>query len=340
MFEETIDIVAQPEIAFNNDLGEILLKNMIHFYCKSNTPISNALEIATMIKDVINFTCESLKQNIEKCQTLEEAQSFITGIELDSDKFRSSYMFKKYLRERGVWFPGKRFTIANRFVMNIDEIGDDDNMDTYHGIVLPVESQIKTFLSLPGVLNTMLNIQSKYTGANIGNTISHFCEGTLWRGIIEKNPGKTLIALMIYSDDFGIDNSRGPHSGDNAITAFYYRFPTLPGHLRSQLKFIFVAMLALAKHIKECTPDSALYMLVNIFTRLEVEGMDIVDENGELHKVHIVLTNCQGDNLGIHVMCGFAGFNAEFYCRFCLIPKSRCQQLCNNKDIELRSVEG
>lgn len=325
---------------FNDDLSNIILKNMVHFYCKANTPLSNASEISKLLINIVNFTTETVKDKILQCATLQEAQTFVKEIEINDDKFRSEYMFKKSLTESKVWFQPKKFVIRNEFVQSIVDMDNDIDMNIYQGIVMPIEDQITTFLQLPGMLRTMMSNQEFYLTMGEDKPISHFCQGKLWKDIIKRNPGKILIPVMIYNDDFKIDDSVGPHSGDNAISGFYYQFPSVPTFLKSKLQYIFVAMLTLSKHIKECTPDSALYMLVNIFTRLEVYGIDVMDELGQTHKVHIILTNVLGDNLGIHTIFGFTtGFNSEFYCRFCITSKFICQHLYCNKDIILRSID-
>lgn len=314
---------------------------MVHFYCKPNTPLSNATEIAKMLKDVINFTTESLKDKMLQCSTLAQAQQFVRDIEIDDKQYRSEYMFKKYLKESNLWFEPTAFVINHEFVQTIVDMENEIVMDTYRGIVMPIEDQIRSFLQLPGMLKLMLNEQGRYFVDNCTNKpIAHFCQASLWKGIVNKNVGKKIIPIMIYNDDFKIDDSVGPHGGDTSISAFYYQFPSLPSYLKSKLQYIFVGMLTLSKHVKECTADSALNMILNIFTRLEVYGIEIVDEVGERHKIHFILTNVLGDNLGIHTILGFAqSFNATYYCRFCITPKSRCQHMFNDKDIVLRCIE-
>lgn len=341
--EESIVSTLQclPKDSFNSTISNILLKSIINFYCKPNTPISNAIEISQMVIDVVNFTIDSIKSNISSCSSLEEVHDFIGNLELDDEKFRSKYMFQKYLKESGYWFQPKKFVISNQFVQSLEDVGDSVDMETYHGIIMPIEDQIRALLQLPGMLKAITDNQEHHLKSNTSKEgIAHFCSGTLWKDIVNKNKGKLLIPLMLYNDDFQIDDAIGSHSGVNSVSGFYYQFPSLPDHLKSKLKYIFVAMLTLSKHIKECSPDSSLYMLTHVFRHLEVDGIDIIDEKGTNQKVFIVLTNMQGDNLGIHVICGFAmNFGSTFYCRFCLTPKAVCQYLFENKDIKLRSVE-
>lgn len=325
---------------FNEDIRTIILKKMVHFYCKPNTPISNASEISLMLKDIVDFTTESLKEQVSKCSTLEEVQKLVNGIELDDQQFRSTYMFKKHLQDSEVYFQPQKFVIQHTFVHYMGDMDNEFNMDTYHGIVMPIEDQIRTFLQLPGMLEAILENQEQYCSESVDRPITHFCQGKLWKDTVNRNIGKKIIPIMLYNDDFKIDDSTGPHSGDNAMSGFYYQFPSLPNHLKSKLQYIFVAMLTLAKHVKECTPDSALYMLVHIFTRMEVKGINVLDKSGKEHTIHFILTNLQGDNLGIQTIFGFASFNSNFYCRFCLTPKSICKHIYDSNGIELRSIDG
>lgn len=325
---------------FNENVSKFILKSMVHFYCKPNNPFSNAEEITEMVTDLMNFTSENLKEEILKCSTLEEATNFVNQVEFDFDKFRSMYMLTKHLEETKVLFHPKKFVINNRTVHYFDDMSNEVDVETYHGIIMPIDDQIKAFLQLPGILKAIITNQNKYQSVSSSKPISHFCQGKLWREIVQRNVGNTLIPIMIYNDDFTVDSGIGPHSSGTSISGFYYQFPSLPAHLKSKLQYIFVAMLALSKHLKECSPDSSLYMLLHVFTRLESNGLVIVDETGKSHKIYIVLTNVLGDNLGIHTICGFTkGFNSGFYCRFCLTHKSVCQYLSDNKNIEIRTID-
>lgn len=336
---QTLDIVA--EASFNKSLSDFVLKSMVQFYCKPNTPFSNAEDISQMIIDMTNFINDSLKEGISKCSTLDEAKQLINHVELDSKNFRSIYMFKRHLKDHKVLFESKKFVMHNQVVHYIGDMNNEVELEKYQAVIMPIDEQIRAFLQLPGMLKAIIENQNKLKGSSLNNPISHFCQGNIWKDIVSKNVGKTLIPIMIYNDDFTVDNSIGPHSTDNQISGFYYHFPSLPAHLKSKLQYIFVGMLALSQQIKECTPDSVLYILLHTFSRLETNGLDIVDETGKVHKIYIVLVNVQGDNLGIHLICGFTkGFNSEFFCRFCLTTKTVCQHLCDNKDLELRSVDG
>lgn len=322
-----------------NKLSDLLLKNIVHYYGKSSTPISDASDISEMLTDSVKKTIDYFKSFIKDCNSLEEVQKIAQNVELDDENFRSTYMIKKHLEDRNLLFKPQTFTIENECIVQLNDLDAGIDTITYQGIVMPIQEQIKTFLELSGILEAIFESQEQYSLREVDNqTISHFCQGNLWKTIRAKYDGKNIIPIMIYNDEFNIDNAVGPHSSDNGISAFYYQFPSFPNHLKSKVKYIFVA-IALSKYIKN-NSDSALWMLVHIFKDLEINGIDILNKNGETIKVHIILTNMQGDNLGIHMICGFTtGFNSSFYCRFCLTPKDICKILCDSSNMDLRTVD-
>lgn len=323
----------------SNNLEELIFKKLLHHFCKPNTPLSNALEISQMVIEIMDFTTTNFREGIRKCSSLDEARRFADNTEIDDSKFRSIHMFKKHLEEADVLFHPKTFVIKEKSAYYGEDVSEEITTNSYQGIVMPIKKQIQKILELPGMLSAILKIQEQFQHAS-SEEIQHFCQGKLWKNIVSKNIGKTLIPVMLYSDDFTIDNSIGPHSQDNQICGFYYQFLSFPSHLKSKLQYIFVAMLTFTKHMKECSPDSSLHILVQIFSDLERNGIEVSDEKGKIHKIHIILTNFQGDNLGIHVICGFTtGFNSEFYCRFCFTRKAICQYLSENKNLDPRTVE-
>ena len=56
-----------------------------------------------------------------------------------------------------------------------------------------------------------------------------------------------VIPLNLYMDDIEPDNALGSNSGNNALSCYYYQFPTIPQHYLSSIKFVFEAMLHLKR---------------------------------------------------------------------------------------------
>lgn len=316
-----------------------IFKNIVHLYSKPHMPMSQAKEVTKIVINTVNESVNIFKESISNCNTIDEIKNFITNFNVDDESFRSEYMTKKTLKEKGLWCQPRKFSIENDLVQYYDDHDEATIFSqSYQGVVMDIDMQIAKFLELPGMLKAIVENQNKFS-MNNSQEISHFCSGLQWKRIVRKNSGKMLVALWIFNDDFQVDDVCGSKSGINGVSAFYYEFPGLPAHLISKIKYIFVAMLCFSKHLKEFTPNSPLHMLKHIFYKLEVEGIEISNEFGQKQKVHIVLTNFQGDNLAMNEICGFNSHSSNVYCRFCCLNKEDCQRVCENINIEPRTIE-
>lgn len=236
----------------------------------------------------------------------------------------------------------ERFLLANQPVQLISENTVNlENLEIY-GIVLPVEQQIKRFLELPGVLDELLEHKDKILEQKVANCYGHLLHGEKWLEISAKYEGTILIPITLYIDDFQVDDSTGAHAGKHALAAFYYQISCLPLHLMSRIDFIFVAILAKAVDIKKHSPDAALYAIVNIFTKLEIDGLLIENGDGKSQRIHFILCNIVGDNLGIHVICGLilSFGRSTYFCRFCNSNRNETEAMHElSEDVVMKTVD-
>lgn len=76
-----------------------------------------------------------------------------------------------------------------------------------------------------------------------GHCISNFVQSQSWQNKLKQNPEKILILLILYFDDFEINNPLGSHAGNNKLGAVYVSLPCLPLELSSLLENIFLVQL-------------------------------------------------------------------------------------------------
>lgn len=183
--------------------------------------------------------------------------------------------------------------------------------------LLPVDFQIKCFFELPNVLSEVLQ-QMKIFEDSADDSICHFVQGKLWQDIkASYQPNDIVIPVILYSDDFSPDNVLSGSTLHKQCT-FQYTFPVLPQHLLSSTEYVFEALL-FPSRIKTLQQglDNALVDLINIFKKLETEGIDLTINESTV-KVYFVVSLKVGDNLDLNEMLGFQkSFNANSFCRLC-----------------------
>lgn len=332
MLEEQLNIPVD-----NVDLQDFLLKNISKLYAKSSLPLNHATTVANQFQEISKLIINTLKDRINNAQTLEAAKEIFNEKFIDFSKFENARAFQNFLEVKELYFEPANFVVSNKTVQTFSSGSVQFENIVHNGILMPIKSQLKAFLELPNVFKSIISNQNNIEAESRDNVYSHLCNGQKWQKIKERNPDKMLIPITLYNDDFQVDDCVGSHSGKNSISAFYFQIATLPQHLMSRLSFIFLALLAIAKDLKGETVDPALYALVDVFSDLEINGLTIRTEDDNDVKVHFVLCNFVGDNLGLHIVCGFvASFVNTYCCRFCTMAYADIQTTCRLTDDSLR----
>ena len=323
---------------FQDSIKDRLLRSTLSFYSNSSLTMIRAQEFIKTETETITTVLNLVKEITSSTSSIEELKTAIESLSLDDLSLSTRHLATKTLIEEGYYYEPRKFLIQNNCIQIINEDGSDFINVKYTGVVMPIKTQIKKFLELPGLLNAILEHQQFLQSSKSNDMISHFCQGSFWSEIERKYEGRIIIPVMLYMDDFSTDDPNSAHAKENTICGCYYSFPSLPGFLKSKIDYIFVAIIAKAKYLKS-SPNSALYILLDIFLKLEKDGILLDTEFGE-RRVYIVLTYLQGDNLGLHNTLGLTtGFNGFHVCRFCLIHKSDSQRLCENSGLESRTIE-
>lgn len=204
----------------------------------------------------------------------------------------------------------------------------------YEGTLLPIKFHIKKFFEIPNLLKTTIEHMDELSKNN--DSICNLVQGKTWKRKIQTFPGRIIIPMNLYCDDFETGNALGSNSGSQSLTAFYYYFPTVPINL-SSLCHIFTAAFFSAKHIKELGFEKALKLVIPVLKELEDNGIEIVTSDGS-YRVHFLIGVITGDNLALNTLLGFSGsFSHNFFCRFCKISKADISDVHEERSCLLRN---
>lgn len=281
---------------------EFIFEIAASLYGSKYLTIKKAEEVMKLLESFskrCTFRCSEL---ISDCKTVNDARNRLTNMKLyDFSDYTSEHKFKNKLINNDLYVEPLRITIGHETIQN--QPGSLENIE-HHAVSNNLKFQLRKFLEIDSILETILDNQDILSRVPEG-TIKHFVNGKSWKDIVEKYPGKTLMPLFCYNDDFQVDNQLGSHSGTNALSMFYFSIPTLPSHLVSKLDSILTGMAVKSADIKQFSNSSPLHTLVYSLTGLEVDGLTLFAGSAEEQQVHVVTCKVLGDNLGLHAMFGY-----------------------------------
>ena len=110
--------------------------------------------------------------------------------------------------------------------------------ENMYGIYVPLRTNLKMFLEVPGILNETFEYMNKlYKESNV---ISNIIQGKLWSGKYFSKFTNDYIVLPLYLfyDDLEVGNGLGSHAGKNKFGAIYVSIACLPPHIASRLSSI------------------------------------------------------------------------------------------------------
>lgn len=129
------------------------------------------------------------------------------------------------------------------------------------------------------------------------------------------------IQIKLYQDDIEVANPLGANHGIYKLTQYYFSILNMPTHYHALLAHHHLVCVAMASDIKLHSHNCVTSHIVDELAELECGVL----MNGV--NVFGTLVALSGDNLGLNSIIGLVeSFSATHYCRFCLLPKSMCQQ--------------
>lgn len=142
-------------------------------------------------------------------------------------------------------------------------------------------------------------------------------QGTVWQKIESSFDGKIVFPLLLYSDDFEVNNPLSPHRGVAQLCGVYFSLLCIPPEYRSTLDNIFVAQIHRTVDHKKFGNTRIFANVIKQLKFLETDGIFIMINERET-KVYFALLTVAGDNLGLNGVLGYVtSFNSNYCCRFC-----------------------
>lgn len=203
--------------------------------------------------------------------------------------------------------------------------------------IVSLQLVLKKFFEVPHVFSKIIaNIENC---KNNDNVITSVIQTKFWQSIEKCAVGKTILPLVIYFDDFEINNPLGLHKGISKLGAVYCTIPCLPDQYSSKLESIFLVQLHQYVDHKYLGNKVIFSRVIDMVKDLEKNGIQ-VNIDGEIKTIYFVLYCIAGDNLGLNTILGFTqSFNSSYCCRMCYISKEEMQKQVREKVDVIRTVE-
>jgi len=153
-----------------------------------------------------------------------------------------------------------------------------------------------------------------------------------------QNSEQLIIQIEIFFDEFEICNPLDSKTLSHKIGGFYFSICNLPLRFYSKLNNIHLLTLCFSEDIKTCGINSVLEVIVKDLRILEMEGFYIEGVEYPIKRNLAILSH---DNLGGALLYGMVEcFEANFFCRICLMHKHSTKENCKQNYTLLRTPEG
>lgn len=273
-------------------------------------------------------TIHLLKESIDcmtpSNQSHENVSSFFTSFTNIFDLYPSEYTQMKFMREEGHFTEPESYTIGER-----NDYKEENGVQVSVAVpmtaqFIPLRQTLESFFNLKNVLpETLFYMNELFEAGNNSDIVSNFIQGSYWRDLVQTYyQNEVVVPLILYFDEFEVNNALGSHAGVNKLGAFYCTIPCLPIQFQSKLENIFLAIFFNVKDQKY-TDDKFIFMkLIKELNFLADTGITFNNLEHGSQKVYFQLALIIGDNLGIHSIWGFVeSFSAHYPYRFCSINK-------------------
>ncbi|KAJ8678885.1 hypothetical protein QAD02_017989 [Eretmocerus hayati] len=235
--------------------------------------------------------------------------------------FKTEYLTFKYLQKIGCLFLPTKITIQSCYAFRKRKFRSRRVIRKRRMSVIQIDEVLKKFLELPGVFSAI----EENVNVSTADPSPSFFNGSYWKSISTKFVGKTVLPLVMYFDDFEINNPLGSRKVKSKIGAVYCSVLGIPPRFASQLENILLVQLHKYSDHKQLGNKIIFRQVIRQLRALEKSGIDI-NVNNQNRKVYFVLPFIAGDNLGLNTILGFSpSFSSDYCCRICTVSKSQLQ---------------
>lgn len=297
-----------------------------------------------LIAEFANFVGDIMSQ--------ETGYTYLEAIEISKSYFcdqlkKSETAYKRQLKAENcaTHVKPQPFAIGTHFEMKREKKQNKaiPKLVQSKGHYIPITETVRS------LLRNNKYIRDLYIKCNGSDSKSrgHVCENNIYRGfccgsvfreneLYQEYPNSLQIRLA--TDDFAITNPLRPTATLHKLTAVYFSIQNLPEELLSKIDNIYVVALIHADDIKtkETDYNDVWRMVVRDIGYLEKFGIEI----GDGLVIKGTVSYLCFDNLGANLSLGLSeGFNSNFYCRICKLPKIECQVRCQEDCSQYRTMD-
>lgn len=295
---------------------------------------------SVLLNDTVRFYCESFEQCLETLpedvpersrNKLKDYHSLLTNWSNPFLRYDTEYKRIKHLRKEGMVYPvTKTFGLRQDVQQKQRKHFHAMKRCTYQYV--PLLETIRSLLSKKEIFDVAIKPMIHCTDG----LMTDFSCGSLFKNSTFYQQHPESLQLLLYADDVEVNNPLGSKAGINKMTMVYFIVKNIPNH--SGLNHIHLAIVSHSSDVKRFGMDKLFQPLIEDLKLLE-EGVTL-DLGHGVHKIYGTITQFAADNLAANEVSGMVcSFSANYYCRFCVMPSTQCQQSCyQDKDL-LRSQQ-
>lgn len=208
---------------------------------------------------------------------------------------------------------------------------------------VPMRLMLKQFFELPDVFDNTMSFLRMLEKEMEDGVVRNIIQAEFWQNLkyppFSTENSFVTFPLIVYFDDYEPNNPLGSHAGFSKCGAVYLSIPCLPIYMQSKLENIFLFLLFNTLDRNKIDLKIIFSRVISELNFLENEGISISLANGLEKKILFKLVVVTGDNLGLQTLFGFfESFSANFFCRFCFVPKSLINTIFTEDNCELRDA--
>lgn len=296
-------------------------------YANTVLPRSLAQNIIEYVSHVYSITIEIIKRKYE-CEEPKRDVSFdikdmCIVLQNAFANFKTEHQTLQFLVRRGYLIMPQSVGIGARFHPKRTKVHNSMDAVNINIQIIPMRPLLTKFLQLPHVFDTIVNYIRETENSEEFTSV---LQGEIWKYLKGQFSGKIVLPLLLYFDDFEINNPLGSRSGINKIGVVYYTIPSIPNEYSSLLENIFLLQIHNTKYHLEFGNKTTFCDIISEIKDLETNGL-IINVGDKEQKVYFAVIGIIGDNLGQHTIFGFSkSFNSTHSCRTCLVDKATLQK--------------
>lgn len=338
-FESDINMQNLDKDDFEEQILKSAMKLTLSLHANPNMTRQNVFEIQGLVEHLTSDIVNIIKKQLvsKNMYSPDECDEIFNICSKPFESIKTEYLLKKELKARTLFEDFTEFPINEELGVVFEHGGSTLQKVMHTGVLMPIEFQIKEFLTKKGRLQEMINNRNKFM-SDKSDKINHFVQCTTWQKIIsdvEVSEDIILLPIGLYSDGMQYNNPLGPHTESTEMV--HYFFPCLNDPLNDLNTFL--ASVVMSKDVKSYGNGKCFGPLVEVFKKLFDVGINI-NENGKIKTVKFLLGNITGDNLAMNAILDYVqSFSANIFCRFCLCDSNETSKLCRELPNKLRTRE-